>query len=209
MEVERAPRRTQAERREGTRRALLEATIESLVAIGYARTTTTEVVRRAGLSQGALFKHFPTKTALVAAAAEQLFDDLILTFEHAFASSTEVEHEPAIVVALRRLWDIFRTDEMLAVYRLYAEAPNEPELHAALEPVVKSHYDNLVRLAASLFPETASSPMHNALFSGVVFAMQGATLQRPVYVDEARERQMLVQLETLSRVLFPNDGGRT
>jgi AcrR family transcriptional regulator len=42
-------RRTQAERREGTRVALLEATIASLVELGYTRTPTTEVVRRAGL----------------------------------------------------------------------------------------------------------------------------------------------------------------
>ena len=87
MVAERQPRRTQAERRETTRQALLEATIASLVEAGYARTTTTEVVRRAGVSQGALFNHFPTKSALVAAAAEQLFADLVSVFEDAFTGA--------------------------------------------------------------------------------------------------------------------------
>src|SRR5262249_15711172 len=132
MIAERPARRTQAERRASTRRALLDATIASLVETGYARTTTTEVLKRAGVSQGALFKPFPPTSALVAAAAEQLFEDLVGAFEHAFATSTERTSEPPIVVALRRLWDVFCRDELRAVYRLYAEASADPELLAAL-----------------------------------------------------------------------------
>ena len=64
------PRRTQAERSAATRALLLEAAIASLASVGWANTTTTEVCRRAGVSQGALFKHFPTKTELLCRAAE-------------------------------------------------------------------------------------------------------------------------------------------
>ena len=102
-----ADRRTQAERRSSTRARLLSATIESLVEAGYTRTTTTEVTRRAGVSQGALFKHFATKSALVAAAAEQLFADLIADFDGAFERSTQASPAPAsppVIVALHRLW---------------------------------------------------------------------------------------------------------
>ena len=51
------PRRRQA-RSVATRERLLDAAIEAFVAQGYAALTTTEVCRRARLSQGALFKHF-------------------------------------------------------------------------------------------------------------------------------------------------------
>ncbi len=48
----RKTRRTQAERSALTRAQLLDATVECLSALGYARTTTTEIAERAGLSRG-------------------------------------------------------------------------------------------------------------------------------------------------------------
>ncbi len=196
-------RRTQAARREGTRTALLEATIASLVELGYTRTTTTEVVRRAGLSQGALFKHFPTKGDLVAAATTRLFDDLIQDFDRAFAAAAAEEDDVA-VVAIRRLWRVFCAPELLAVYRLYVEAPFDDELMAALVPVVKRHEQRVTERALALFPEIGASPEALVLFTSMLFAMQGMALARPVNPNAAKERLVLAQFETLARQLFPN-----
>jgi AcrR family transcriptional regulator len=201
-------RRTQAERRTTTRAALLRATIACLVEQGYTRTTTTEVTRRAGVSQGALFKHFPTKSALVAAATERLFEDTIEEFSLAFERSTDAE--APMVIALRRLWEVFCTPELLAVYRLYVEAPVDAELMAALVPVVKKHAENLTARALALFPELGASPATSAFFASVIFAMQGLSLQRPVYVDAAQEALILTQFEVLARTCVPaaQSGGK-
>src|SRR5689334_1357000 len=67
----RAPR-TQQQRREETRRALLDAAVESLIEVGFARTTTLEVQRRANVSRGALLHHFPSKAELLVAAIAHL-----------------------------------------------------------------------------------------------------------------------------------------
>ena len=67
----RAPR-TQQQRREETRRALLDAAVESLIEVGFARTTTLEVQRRADVSRGALLHHFPSKAELLVAAVDHL-----------------------------------------------------------------------------------------------------------------------------------------
>ena len=48
-----------------TRGQLLEAALECLIERGYAGTTLAEVTARAGLSNGALWKHFPTKAQLM------------------------------------------------------------------------------------------------------------------------------------------------
>src|SRR3954469_6197931 len=66
------PRRNQAERSAATRQALLDATLECLVEVGYANTTTARVAERAGLSRGAHLHHFQTRDALVAAAPDHL-----------------------------------------------------------------------------------------------------------------------------------------
>lgn len=60
--------RTQAERRAETIDALLMATLRSLEEVGYARTTTDEICQRAGVSQGALFHHFQSRSELISAA---------------------------------------------------------------------------------------------------------------------------------------------
>lgn len=50
----------------GTRRQqLIEATIDTLAARGYARTTLTEVAKQAGLSHGLVNFHFTTKEGLL------------------------------------------------------------------------------------------------------------------------------------------------
>src|SRR5678815_4844104 len=71
VEPGRAPR-TQQQRREETRRALLDAAVESLIGVGFARTTTLEVQRRADVSRGALLHHFPSKAELLVAAVDHL-----------------------------------------------------------------------------------------------------------------------------------------
>jgi len=61
-------RRTQAERSEGTRKLILDATVRIMVRKGAAGLRTGEVVAEAGVSVGAQLHHFPTKRELILAA---------------------------------------------------------------------------------------------------------------------------------------------
>lgn len=63
-------RRSQADRRAATRAGLLEAARAEFVERGYAQASTAAVVRRAGVTRGALYYHFPDKAALFAAVVE-------------------------------------------------------------------------------------------------------------------------------------------
>jgi len=74
-------RRTQAERREATRRALLDAGRELFAERGYHEAAATEVVRRAGVTRGALYHHFEDKRDLFRAVVEEIegeIDRLVL-----------------------------------------------------------------------------------------------------------------------------------
>lgn len=70
--IARKPRRTQAERSDSMRTRLLEATLQSLAEDGYAASTLSSIVRRAGVSRGAQVHHYPNKQALMLDAAEDL-----------------------------------------------------------------------------------------------------------------------------------------
>src|ERR1044072_6636399 len=75
-ETRESERRTQAERSESTRRALVEAARPLFAAGGYAGVGIEEIVRSAGVTRGDLYHHFGGKRDLFEAVYEQLEADL-------------------------------------------------------------------------------------------------------------------------------------
>jgi AcrR family transcriptional regulator len=190
--------RTQRERRAETRGRLLAATQAALVERGYAGATTTEICRRAGVSQGALFKHFASKGELLAATAEQLFARLVDAYRERMPRLAGVDDRAAAAVAL--LWNVFEDARLLAAIELYGAARTDRELARRLAPVAARHGENLHQLARELFPEAAARrPDFDALVSVVVQAIQGATLASLAAGDRSDSEPMLALLTDLVR----------
>lgn len=64
---DRQPRRYSSE---DSRRLLIEATLESIAAVGFSSTSVSEIVTRANLSRGMVHLYFNNKDALLVAAAQ-------------------------------------------------------------------------------------------------------------------------------------------
>ena len=68
-------RRTQGERSEATRTALINAARPLFTTSGFAGVGTEAIVRAAGMTRGALYHQFTDKTDLFAAVAEAVEAD--------------------------------------------------------------------------------------------------------------------------------------
>ncbi len=71
------PRPTQAARSARTRGALLQAARELFAEKGFAATGRDEIAERAGVTRGALYHHFASKTEVAAGVVEQLEGELV------------------------------------------------------------------------------------------------------------------------------------
>ena len=71
------PRETQAARSARTRGALLEAARRLFADKGFAATGREEIAAQAGVTRGALYHHFASKTELAAAVVEELEGELV------------------------------------------------------------------------------------------------------------------------------------
>jgi len=68
---------TQAERTDATRGKLLAVARKLFATKGYAATSVDALVRRAGVTKGAFYHHFPDKQAIFRAVFEAVEDDLV------------------------------------------------------------------------------------------------------------------------------------
>ncbi len=107
------------------RRRLMEATVDSLVELGWSGTTTTVVSQRAGVSRGAQLHHFPSKHELVVAAVEFIAErrrsemDTVLEGlpdegrTRAALEALSAQFTSPIFFAALELWVAARTDDTL------------------------------------------------------------------------------------------------
>jgi AcrR family transcriptional regulator len=116
-------------------RARLErATVESLIERGHAGTTALEVCRRAGVTRGAFHHHFPSLSALYAAALRSLYADLTAGVPPAEPGG-DVRGE--LKRLARRISHFTRQPGFKAVIEIWLAARNDPELRLEVAPEIE------------------------------------------------------------------------
>jgi AcrR family transcriptional regulator len=189
--VARAPR-TQQQRRDETRRVLLDAAVESLVEVGYARTTTLEVQRRANASRGALLHHFPSKTELLVAAVDHLAEMRARELKALATELPQLAKSARTDAVLELLWQCFSGDFYQVGMELRAAARTDPELRAALIPAERALRDRIVAQARSLLgPELASEKRLDRALDLTLHFFIGAAMTAVLHKDDRRVRELV------------------
>ena len=174
-----ATRRTQAERRAVTRKALLTATIEVLADVGYARLTTAGVCARAGVTRGAQAHYFATKADLVVQAllhlTEEMVGDLLTT---RIASNAGVRAQYAAL--LDRLWEIFSGRQADAHLELLVAARTDDELRRHLIAFDRRVSSTLADAAERVAPDLVRRDDFKPLMNTALATIRGLRLLRAV-----------------------------
>jgi AcrR family transcriptional regulator len=166
------PRRTQAQRREGTITALLDATVRCLTERGYAATSTAAVCAEAGVSQGALFRHFPTRQALLVATAEHVATRNV----EAFRATTEgaaVDTDDDVAAVLGHLRTAVLSPANQTWRELLVAARSDADLRTALLPARESLQAQMLAAAADLWGDRLPADDLAAVLSVVVNMLDG------------------------------------
>jgi len=173
-ESPRKPRSARSRRAEKTRWKLLDASAELLAERGYSRLSTAAVAERAGVAHGTLFKHFPTKSALMAATTERVLEDLIGQFLE-MAREFAGQPEP-IDQALRAVWSLFRSDRLQATLELYVAARTDEALRDALRPIFTTHRSAFLSAARALLPASADESHFESNVTGILATLLGGAV---------------------------------
>ena len=98
-------RRSNETRSAEMRASLIEAAIQSLCEIGYSKTTTHEICRRAGATSGAIQHHFGSKDELILATLERLRLEMQERFDQLNELGGSLEDRCAAMI--REMWRTF------------------------------------------------------------------------------------------------------
>jgi AcrR family transcriptional regulator len=192
--------RTQQQRREETVARLLDASIDTIVEVGYARASAAMIARRAQVSDGALFRHFPTMGDFMAATTHEVMRRQLDPFTKRVAEIPA--DQPALEAVLTILRDVTGNSTNTVVYELLVAARTDEKLRATLQDVLTEYAANIYDVARSL-PGTDRFPDETfaALVAILTNTFDGAALVRAVLPQleiEAQRIQLMTSL--LSRL---------
>ncbi|WP_029108381.1 TetR/AcrR family transcriptional regulator [Mycobacterium sp. URHD0025] len=191
--------RTQQQRREETVARLLDAAIDTIIEVGYARASAAVIAKRAKVSDGALFRHFPTMSDFMAATAQEVARrQLELGGKLVAQIPAEQPPLPAVLTILR---DIAGSDTNTVWHELMMAARTDEKLRGPLQTVLAEYIDNIYETAKSA-PGADQIPeeVFVVLLTIVINTFDGAAMVRRVLpLPELEESRIAALAALLSR----------
>ncbi len=185
-------RRTHAERTAETRERVVAAVVAAVSEVGFARTTASEISKRAGVTWGAVQHHFGDKEGILSAVLED-------SFAHFADEIGEVPDEPElekrVATFVERAWLHFGGVRYHSTFEIVLNLPAEVE-----SPWQEQMLGQWQRIWAYWFPE--SDPHDPAtldvmLYAVAVFTGLATTQNLERGNATGRERQLRYLTETL------------
>ncbi|HBZ69818.1 MAG TPA: hypothetical protein DEP35_08830 [Deltaproteobacteria bacterium] len=207
MRVHKGPgrrvRRSHAERTADTRGRILNATIDCISELGFQRTTTQEITRRAGVTWGAVQHHFGDKDGILLAVLEDSFRRFEARLEDLLSARTSLAERTSLF--LERTWQHFASREYASTFEILVDHLRRPDLYRAREPSWQARmFRAFDRVWRSLFHDSRlSRARHRVLQHYTISVLSGlaSTLMLEGPGAQLREGELALLEATLVREL--------
>lgn len=187
------------EKSEAMRRRVCEAATAHIAELGYHRTSVGKIAERAGVSQGALQHHYPTKDDLVAAVAECVLARSVKWFSIA---RIELARGPdAFAEVVRRSWrEQFCSDDFAALVEILTACRTNAALLARIAPALAGWRTLIDAELVELLPSTPRTAQElDAILSISRAMMTGLLIHDQLLKDDSHIDFIIDQWIALAR----------
>lgn len=183
----------QAEKSLQTQTAILKATIQCLVELGYTSTTMERIADCAKVSRGAMMHHYSSRSDVIDNAALYLVDMRLAEFEHLARKVVPpvsdgvitLMHFQKTIELVRRFYGL---DSFTALQELLLAARTDKNLTSTMRKAEKSINARMAELIATMFPYWDDMPVTMELLIDLYhFALKGVAMSQSNYLDKKRE----------------------
>jgi len=195
----------QAEKSAMTRLSILEATIQCLLELGYANTTTALIANYAGVSRGAMMHHFPSRMSVIKAAVDYLHVLRLREYHEMMSDIDDPRVSLTYEVTLKSVeaaWNYVNLPSFIAYQELMAASRTDAELEKVIGPVEKDFEKQFLRAAKSLFPHVKNLENFTGAHDMVNFVMQGMALSHMSMKRNSRAKVVITSLADMLHNIY-------
>jgi AcrR family transcriptional regulator len=198
-------RRHQTRKSIATRNSILDATIQCFLELGYHRTTTTEIAKRANVTRGAVQYYFPTTPDVLRASIDHMIDQWIETYAEELRKLPAAEKRLQAGVDI--YWRFVQNPLFVAWQELQAAARTDPELAGIVSAAARRYDERRLELGREVYGDVAAVDDPNFAVARDLLrvALEGLSVAEFGRDQETRQKAVV---ELLKRVMGGLIAGR-
>lgn len=197
----------QAEKSLLTQTQILQATMQCLIEIGYAQTTTDKIAQKAGVSRGAMTHHFKSRAAVFNAAAKFILDLRAEEYDQAIAKVKapsdglpELDNMRDTIAFLQKF---YARPSFIALHELLRGARTDKALKDTMAPLEEALDQKIASSILNRFPVWAEVPGTSELLRDLILSsLQGIAIDPVGYVKGTRLQRLMEFLAVVSQTEF-------
>jgi AcrR family transcriptional regulator len=157
-------------RGEETRNRILDAALEAFARYGYDATGVAEICRRAGVTKGGFYHHFPSKQAVFLEMLERWLDDIDTSLEAARSGARTVPEElMGMTTLVRRVFQ--EAGGKLPIFlEFLTKAGHSPTVWQSTVAPFRRYHEFFARMIEDGIQEGSLRPVDPDLVSNVLLA---------------------------------------